>query len=230
MHDLRDEITDLWRSTARLTSERGGRSILFMAARTGEGTSSITASYAALASARSRKPTWIVDLDLRRNTQFESFKRQTFRGLEKPGRALDASLNVEQIYAVIPKVAASGSAQKLLAAHQIEGSNLIVTRFRNEHLRKGQRVQLRTQPKWWSKLGTSADWIVVDAPSLDRSNAGLVVASQMDAVVIVMQADRTKAEDITELRGEIEAHGGKVAGIVMNRIRKDASFFDRLAG
>lgn len=229
MQDLRVDIVDLWRSTARLTSEKGGRSILFMSARAGEGTSSVAASFGALASTRSRRATWIVDLDLRRNVQYQLFKDRLFPQFGAPGRPLDASLGVDSIYSVVPQTA-SPKPQKLLGVHEIEGANLLVTRFRNEHLRKGQRVQLKTQPTWWKELRKIADWIVVDAPSLDRSSAGLVVASQMDAIVIVVEADRTKAEDLAELRSELEAHGGNVVGFVMNRMRSGARIMDRLTG
>ena len=120
--------------------------------------------------------------------------------------------------------------QRLLAVHQIEGSRLLVTRFRNEALKKGQRVQLRTRPEWWQQVRRAASTVIVDAPSLSRSQAGLAMASQMDGIFIVLQADSTGVDEVMALRDEIEAHGGVIAGVVMNRIGADARFADRLAG
>ena len=72
--------------------------------------------------------------------------------------------------------------------------------------------------------------VVVDAPSLERSSAGLAMASQMDGVFLVLAADSTGADEVIALRDQVEAHGGHVAGVVMNRIGADAHFADRLAG
>ena len=120
--------------------------------------------------------------------------------------------------------------KSLLSVHPIQGSRLFVTRFRNEGVRKGQRVQLRARPDWWQQVRRAAGLVIVDAPSLARSQAGLAVAGQMDGVFIVLEADSTGADEVIALREAIEAHGGHVSGVVMNRIGSDASFADRLAG
>ncbi|MEL7231811.1 MAG: hypothetical protein AAGJ85_04810, partial [Pseudomonadota bacterium] len=60
--------------------------------------------------------------------------------------------------------------------------------------------------------------------------AALAAASQMDGVFIVVEADRTSAEDVVAARREIEAHGGEVRGLIMNRVGSDARFADRFAG
>ncbi len=227
MHDLRPDLSNLWRSTARLTSPTGGRAVMFVAARSGEGTTSVAASFAAMASARTPRAAWLVDLDLRRNAVFRGFEDGFGKGFGAPDRALDASLGEEPFYSITPKSGAQGAGSKLLSAHQIGGSRLLVTRFRNERLRQGQRVQIRTQPAWWKALRKISDWIVVDAPALDRSGAGLTVVSQLDGVVLVLSADQTTVDELSALRGEVEAHGGTVIGVVMNKTRADARLADR---
>lgn len=72
------------------------------------------------------------------------------------------------------------------------------------------------------------DWTVVDAPARELSAAGLVIAAQMDSVVIVARADSAAPAEIDGLRREIEAHGGKVAGVVLNAQKADARLTDRL--
>lgn len=227
MRDLRGELGNVWRAASRLSSPSGGgRTVMFVAARDGEGTSSVAASFALMASRRAQKPAWLVDLDLRRNAAFKGFEHGFAKHIGSPGRAFDASLRTEQIYTVSPRLATRGG-DKLLTAHEIEGTPLLVTRFRNEHLSKGQRVHVRTEPTWWAALRQIADWAVVDAPALERSPAALTAASQMDGVFLVVEGDRTSAEEIGSARRELEAHGGEVVGLVMNRVGKDARFANR---
>lgn len=230
MRDVRDQLSNVWRAASRMTAKQGnGRSVMFIAARDDEGTSSVAASFALLAEKRVQKTAWLVDLDVRRNAAFKAFEEGFADGIGAPGRAFDASLRQEQIYSIVPRVA-GGSDDKLLTAHEIQGARLLVTRFRNERLRQGQRVQIRTAPNWWRALRAVADWIVVDAPSLERSPAGLAMASQMDSVILVVEADKTSAEDVVAARREIEAHGGEIVGVTMNRVGADARFASRFGG
>lgn len=233
MRDLRDRLDRAWLTASRLTPDGGARCVMFMSAREGEGTSSLAASFAMMAARKSQKATWLIDLDLRRNSMFAAFERGVFRDAGAPGRAFDASLRTDPIYMLSPPGLERGSEnadKKLLTVHEIKGTRLLVSRFRNEELRPGQRVQLRTQPAWWDTVRRAADWVVVDAPALSRSPAGLAMAAQMDGVIIVLQADSTGAEEVMGLRREIETHGGRVIGVVINRIGADARFADRLAG
>jgi len=48
--------------------------------------------------------------------------------------------------------------------------------------------------------------------------------------VLVVKADETAAADVAAMRQDIEAHGGRVLGIVMNRIQDDALLAGRLDG
>ena len=225
MRDLRQDLSSLWRIAVQVQPAKGGRVILFMSAHKGEGTSSVASSFAMIAASRSARTAWIVDLDIRRNYQYTSFAQGIVKDAGRPGRALDASLGAEQIYTVAGHES-DLSYGKLLNAHQIEGQRLLVTRFRSDRLAPGQKVQLRTAPGWWSALRAAADWVIIDAPCLERTRAGLAFAGQADGVVLVVKADETPAADVAALRQEVEAHGGTVLGVVMNRLQDDA----RLAG
>lgn len=218
MLDLRQELSGLWQGAARLTPRSGARLVMFMSAHEGEGTSSVAASFALIAAARAARMTWLVDLDLRENPLYTAFSKGKINGAGRPGHPLDASLGTGQIYAV-PGTEANPAMRKLLTAHQLEGMRLLVTRFRNERLDAGQRVQMQPASDWWSALRRSADWVVVDAPALSRSPAGLTFAPEMDGVVLVVEADRTTAGEVEGLRAAIEATGAAVIGAVMNRMK-----------
>lgn len=229
MHDLRQDLAGVWRLASQMAAPKGGRVILFIAAHTGEGTSSVAASFALIAASRSVKTAWLVDLDVQKNAQYTAFSQGTIKDAGRPGHALDASLGAEQIYQVAGHET-DLSYGKLLNAHQIDGLRLLVTRFRGDRLGPGQKVQLRSAPGWWTALRAAADWIVIDAPATDRTRAGLAFAAQADGVVLVVRADETSAADAAALRQDVEAHGGRVLGVVMNRLPDDARMAGRFEG
>lgn len=222
MLDLRQDLAGLWQAATRVTPRSGGRVLMFIAAQEGEGTSSVAASFALMAAARAARMTWLVDLDLRENPLYAAFSKGILKGIGRPGHPLDASLGTEQIYSVAG-AEKTPAMSKLLTAHQIDGLRLLVTRFRNERLMPGQRVRIQPAAAWWDALRRSADWALVDAPALARSAAGLTYASLVDGVVLVVQADGTGAAEVEDLRAAIEASGGTVIGIVLNRLKSRAA-------
>ncbi len=234
MHDLRSEMRPLWHNVARLSTRQGGRAVMFIAAQAGEGTTSVAASFALTAAARVRRSAWLVDLDLRRNQAIRGFSEGFARDIGLPGRAYDASLGTSQFFSIGKEQDADrgrdAKAPKLLTAYNIEDTRLMVTRFRSDRLRPGQQIRLRTRVSWWEALRRATDWIITDAPALERSAAGLVMAGQMDGVILVVRADRTPADDVMMLRSEVEAHGGKVIGVAMNQRLRDACIADRMSG
>lgn len=234
MFDLRPDLDPLWRAAGRLTPAKEARAVMFMAANAGEGASSVAASFALMSAERSERTTWLVDLDVHANPVAAAFERGFAKDIGKPGKSYDASLGLQPFYDIIDeeygKLDKPVSRPKLLAVQQVEDTRLLVTRFMHDRLEPGQKVRLVTRPEWWRKLRQSADWVIVDAPALKTSGAGLAMASQMDGVVIVVDADKTQPEEVTSLRHEIENHGGHVLGVVMNRLRKDALLVDRMVG
>ncbi|KJS36809.1 MAG: hypothetical protein VR74_11075 [Hyphomonas sp. BRH_c22] len=227
MRDLRADLATLWSVATRLRPAQGARSIMFVAARTGEGTSSMAASFALMAAEHATRTAWLVDLDLMHNAAHQAFDRGFVGKLARPGRAYDASLGCAPIYALQP--AGTGGSSKLLTACPVTGTRLLVTRFRTERLAAGQRAHLRSEPGWWKALRRSTDWIVVDSPALDRSDVALDVASEVDGIVLVVQAEVTGAEEVAEAQFAIESRGGRVIGVVLNRIRADARLAGRIA-
>lgn len=231
MRDLRADLADLYRRLSQIPSSEGGRTVMFMSARAGEGVSSIAASFALLAAEQARKPVWLVDLDLRSNTLFNAFAvgafAQRFGGVGPPYSAM---LKTEPFFAIEPDDAEAMAGLGLFTAHRVGDTRLMVTQFDGERVKAGHSVKIRTQPIYWQAVRAATDWTIVDAPALERSSAGLAIASQMDRTAIVVRADGTPAGEAEQLRREIEGHGGVVAGAVLNRQKRDAHLIDRLLG
>lgn len=227
MIDLRPDLATLWSVATRLRPMQGARSLMFVAACTGEGTSSMAASFALMAAEHAPRTAWLVDLDLMNNAAHHAFDKGFVGKVARPGRAYDASLGCAPIYELRPAGAVPNA--KLLTAHPATGTRLLVTRFRTERLAAGQRAYLRSHPNWWQALRRSTDWIVVDSPALGRSDVALEVAREVDGVVLVVQAETTSSEEVAEAQFAIESRGGRVIGVVLNRMRADARFAGRIA-
>ncbi|NQY38619.1 MAG: hypothetical protein HRT80_00825 [Henriciella sp.] len=229
MRDLREDLDPVWRSAMRLAGVAdGARIMMFTSAVGGEGVSSMAASFACLAARRSEQPVWLVDLDFRRNPQFNAFKKGFARDVGKPGRAFDASLKQAPIFDINPK-SADSRFDKLLTVNEIERLSLLVSRFRGERLSSGQTVSLQNSPDWWKALRQIAGWVIVDAPSLSQSSAALTMASMADGIALVVAADHTTPSEVEDARHQLEARQGRVLGAVLNRVKADARFADRFS-
>ncbi|MEM7766876.1 MAG: hypothetical protein AAF253_05245 [Pseudomonadota bacterium] len=219
MRDFRPDLGTVERTAKRLSGHDGGRALMFLASDDGAGTTSAAVSMALRAEAIAARAVWLVDLDLTENSAFKAFQAPPFEEEGALSRPYDASLGKAPIYALSPETRleaeARGSA-KLLCVHQVGARRLLVTRLRTERLEPAQRIRFRDSPDWWPAVRTAADWIIVDAPSLSRSGAGLAVARHMDGVILVLRAGQTAADDGVSLRREVEGAGGRVAGLVLN--------------
>ena len=230
MKDLRADLRDLHRTLAQTSSSDAGRSVMFISARAGEGVSSVAASFALLAAEQARRAVWLVDLDLKRNNLFNAFAvgpfAQAFGGVGPP---YSAALKTQPFFTVEPEDPATSEGLGLFTAHRVGDTRLMVTQFDASRVKPNQSVRIRTQPSYWQTVRSVTDWAVIDAPALELAGAGLAIASQVDRTVIVVRADDTAPAEVETLRREIEAHGGKVDGVVLNRQKGDARVADRFA-
>jgi Mrp family chromosome partitioning ATPase len=230
MKDLRADLFELYRQLSQTPATEGGRTVMFMSARAGEGTSSVAVSFALMAAAHARKPVWLIDLDLKRNHLFNTFAvgpfADAFGGVGPP---YSASLKTQPFFSIEPEDPEATDGLGLFTAHRVGETRLMVTQFDAARVKPNHAIRVRTQPAYWQAVRSNTDWAVIDAPALELAGAGLAIASQMDRSVIVVRADETTPNDADAVRREVEAYGGRVAGVVLNREKRDARFVDRLA-
>ncbi len=233
MVDLTSEMAALWAALGPAPGHRG-RVIQIAAANTGEGVSTVAREYARLAAVRARRPVWLIDADLAQQGQLEAVAAEPdrFGSLGKPAIATpDGSI----FFAVTPRITdRSGKPvhpARLITARPCLGGRLWVTRFAAEHLRSGQRAEPVPDAGYWDALRRHADTVVIDSPAADRNPTAITLAPFVDATVLVVAAESTAAGDPLILRDEIEAAGGKIAGVVVNRSTyQPPAFLKRLTG
>ncbi|RZJ19484.1 MAG: hfsB [Brevundimonas sp.] len=233
MVDLTSEMAGLWAALGPAPAHRG-RVVAFVAANTGEGVSTVAREYARLAAVRARKPVWLIDGDLAQQGQLEAVAAEAdrFGALSKPARA---SPDGSAFFAVTPPVVIADGRRvpdaRLLTARSCLGGRLWVSRFAVERLRSGQRAEALPDPRYWDALRKHADTVVIDVPAADRNDMALTLAPYVDFLLLVVAADTTEANQPLILRDEIEAVGGRIAGVVVNRQRwSPPGFLQRLTG
>ncbi|HUZ11972.1 MAG TPA: sugar kinase [Caulobacteraceae bacterium] len=219
MVELSAEMAELWGS---LGAPAPGRTLAveFIAARAGEGVSTVAREFALHAAQALGRRVWLVDLDLMAQSQAASLASQParFGALGPPAAATpDGSM----FFSVQPPLKRPDGRPwpdaRYISAHQLGVLNLWVTLFRREALRGRQGVHVMPRADYWRALRRHTDLIVVDAPAAERSQAGLSMARFMDAVVLVIAADEGDARAPGDLRDALTAAGGHCAGLFFNR-------------
>jgi Mrp family chromosome partitioning ATPase len=228
MVDLSAEMAELWTSLG--APQRGrAKTLAFIAARDGEGTSTVAREFAFHA-AREGRRVWLVDLDMMGQSQATSIDRERARYGEL-GPAASATPDGSMFFTVQPPLKRPDGRPwpdaRYISAHAVGGASLWVTRFRREALKARQGVHVTPAGDYWRALRRHADVIVVDAPAASRSQAGLTVAPFMDDVVMVVAADEGDAAAPALVRDELAAAGANLAGIFVNRVQVAAPTFLR---
>ena len=219
MVDLTTEMAGLWAALGPASAHRG-RVIQFVSATSGEGTSTVAREFARLAAVRARKPVWLIDGDLAQQGQLDAIaaEPERFGRLAAP---VKASPDGSAFYAVTPPMRGRDGLPvppaRLMTARACLGGRLFVTRFHMELTRAGQRVEPLGEARYWAALRRHADTVVIDTPAADRSDMAITLAPFIDATILVVAAETTAAGDPVALRDEIDAVGGQIAGVVMNR-------------
>jgi Mrp family chromosome partitioning ATPase len=219
MVDLSAEMPELWASLGAPTPGRA-RVFEFIAARGGEGASTVAREFALHAARAFGRRVWLVDLDLMAQSQVASLAAAPAR-FGALGPAASASPDGSMFFSVQPPLRRPDGRPwpdaRYIAAHSVGGRGLWVTHFRREAMRQRQGVHVLPAPDYWNALRRHADVIVVDAPAFERSRAGVTVSPNMDEVILVVAADQADVRASVLLRDALTNAGARVAGLFCNR-------------
>ncbi len=80
-------------------------------------------------------------------------------------------------------------------------------------------VSSPTIDSFFDKLKQRFDLILVDSPPATTSAVGLVLARKVDGIVLVVEADHTRASVVQSVKHRIAQVGGHILGIVLNKRR-----------
>lgn len=83
----------------------------------------------------------------------------------------------------------------------------------------GLAARIATNDAFWIDLRGVYDYLVIDAPAMERTFDGVVLASRADGVIILVEAESTQGAAVGGLRSALEDTGAKILGIVMTKQR-----------
>jgi hypothetical protein len=82
-----------------------------------------------------------------------------------------------------------------------------------------QHLESETGVDLLQSLGAIFDYTLIDCPSISSSHEISVLAPDVDGVVLVVEADRTKRDQIFRAKQTIDMAKGNLMGLVLNRRR-----------
>lgn len=177
-----------------LRQDRGEASIIqLLAARNGEGVSTLARDVSLVAASTNGLRTLLL-------------------AAEPPGRR--ANDWTRSIYGMPSGVRPLADGPEWLQALRIGESSLV--------LATPESGPVLQPPAWISllrQLRTAFDLVVIDSPALERAFTGIMLAPYMDANVIVVAAESTRASATRTLRDRISEVGGHTTGAILNKRR-----------
>lgn len=83
----------------------------------------------------------------------------------------------------------------------------------------GSAPCILNRPDIWSLLRGYFRMIVVDSPPSNQSPDAFVISGSMDAVIIVVRAESTRAPVVADMRDRLVSQGAPLAGVILNHRR-----------
>lgn len=193
-----------------------GRAIMFVAARSLEGT---TTAARAVAHAAGPGAVYAIDLDIRRNALARTLSEDGALGPR-----IDGELGGVRFYTVrdMPEPPPA------FFYHRVGRSRVYAGVFDMRALPNGARVGISARADYWDAARAGGAFVVVDAPALDHSSIALRVAPHMDGVVLVVGSGRGAAPAALEAKELLLDAGANLMGLVYAGADTPVVTIDRL--
>lgn len=185
----------------------GGRALMVVSARRREG---VTTAAAHIAMAAGQRPTYAIDLDLKRNGLAKALSERAPLGPRANGQMNGVSFYGLKTVGNTPL----SETAPAFGYHRVGAARTYVGVFDARALVSGARVSVSSAADYWNAVRAVGANIVVDAPSLDRSDLALRVARHMDGVVMVVGDDRGAAPAAIQAKAALTSAGANVIGLV----------------
>ena len=207
---LRREAQKIYSLLNPVLAPGQGLVIQFISAHSGEGVSTIAREFALVASEYSEESILLADFDWGTDTQFRYFLQPEKAVCHGPLQAmedctLDSSLLIRSSKSRDPcRLEFMGVGQ----------SNLVLCRLKASD---PQVVHVSNVPEFWDTVRSRFGITVVDSSSASRSFDGITICGSMDAVIVVVAAESTRAHAVQDLCGKLRAQNAPLVGLVFNK-------------
>jgi capsular exopolysaccharide synthesis family protein len=190
------EYERLGSSIRHVQIESSAKTLMLTASVQGEGTTTVATNLALTLASRESLNLLLVDSNFRRPALSRLFRIEATAGLSE----------------LILKDAAWGSVIKETAQ-----ANLSVITAGRPPSNPAQLFELGRFEELLEEFRTEFDLTLFDAPPLLSYAEASVLASKVDRVLLVAQAERTRGDLLAQSKDELERIGAKILGVVLNR-------------
>jgi protein-tyrosine kinase len=197
-HEIDEQMLTLYKNIETLLPHAKQKTLQFIGSRPGEGTSTIAREFARISATQIRKSVLLLDGDRHQSTQRHFFKIPMGHGWID---ALTKAKSIEEAF------------------HQIGDSRLFISPSCNSATSTPEIFDSPRFESLWNNIRDRFDMVLVDSPPLTVSADGLAIASRVDGVILVLEADKTRWQTAKNVKDNITRVGGKVLGIVFNKRR-----------
>lgn len=214
MGRIHGQMQGVWSAVAAATGGAGA-AVMFMGARRGDGISTTARAFSELSATRAARSVWLLDLDFFGPGQFQALGGE---GADFAG-PFDMTFSTQPFWRAVPRAPGGGQGEGAVVGYRTDNPKLFVSRFNAAALSGSQKLQVAPAPDYWRAARAKIDVIIVDAPPLEQSRAGLALVPDMDGVVLVIDGARSDVRDAVEMRDEVLGRGGRCLGIVVTHAR-----------
>ena len=196
--DMEQEMITLYQMITASLPDVDHPSVLFVGSRSNEGTSTIARELAKMASLRLGKTALLIDFDRSR-----------------PAHHVYANIHPAK------DVAEAQESGDLLKDNlcRIEESSLYVMPLFLKTMATPRTLDSARGAGFWDPLKDKFDLIIVDSPPATMYPDGVGLASQVDGVILVVEAEKTRWQIALSVKERIIKGGGNVLGVVFNKRR-----------
>lgn len=185
-----------------MTSNQGLKTLLVTSSVPGEGKSWVSANLA-LAFAGERKKVALIDSDMRKGRLHTIFGIEKKPGLSNYLSGVSELEDKEDLFSYFKKTNTEGLYVMPAGDVPPNPSELLVS---------------DKMPEFITKLRNTFDMVIFDGTPVLLVTDSVILARQLDTTVLVTSYKSTKMGDVEKIKKMIENVGGKIAGIVINKI------------
>ena len=209
------EIFRTLRTNIQFMNTKGKlRTVLITSTLPGEGKSWISSNLAATFAQAGRKAI-IIDADMRKGRQYSIFGLSPTPGLSNYLSGIDSDYNEVE----------TDNLSNFIQETNIE--NLSIIAAGNVPPNPSELLIMPKMEELLEKLKDIFDIIIIDGTPSQLVTDSLILTRLVDSTLIVTASKQTKKEDLKKAIRNIKNVGGKIAGVVVNKIEVSAKKYDQ---
>lgn len=198
--DMEQEMLTLYHMITATLPQIDHPTILFIGSRSNEGTSTITRELAKVVSLRLDKKVLLIDFDRSRP------EHHVYANLKPEAAASEGDGNKEDLV------------RETLC--RVEESSLYVMPLFLRTMATPRTLESAKGSGFWDPIRDQFDLVLVDGPPATTFPDGPGLASQVDGVILVVEAEKTRWQVALSVKEKIVKSGGSLLGVVFNKRRQ----------